>query len=260
MKFDLIDVALLGIIFSIVFYYAYIRYKEEKKKKEQQLIPTLKYYLEKFKREKIEYRLKAEKFEEKIKIYTQKLKEIRKNIGRYRWEKDEKKYLRGLKGTDFEWTFSFMLNILGFKVYETPVYKDKNIDFITEIKDKKLCVDFIDFNQLKNLDEKYMEVLTEGKDKYRCDSIWIITNGKVDRQTKKKAVERGIYIWDYRDIIQFFPSIMVVEEYYETETKLHNYELLHKETTDEIIRRDTWIKEVEKKLEEAYRKKEKVER
>ncbi|SNZ09418.1 Restriction endonuclease [Persephonella hydrogeniphila] len=260
MKFDLVDIALFIIIFSIVFYYAYIRYREEKKKKEEQLIPNLKSYLEKLRKEKNEYSLKAEKFNDKIKIYSQKLKKIKENIGKYKWEKDDKKYLKSLKGTDFEWTFSFMLSILGFKVQETPVYKDKNIDFIVEIKGKKLCVDFVDFNQLKKIDEKYLDTLIKGKEKYRCNGIWIITNSKVDKETKKKVKKKGIYIWDYTDILQFFPSIMIVEDFYETETKLHNYELLHKETTDEIIRRETWIKEVEKKLEEAYRKKGKEER
>lgn len=252
MKFDFIDVALLVIIFSIVGYYAYLRYKEEKKKKEKQLIPMLKYYLEKFSREKKEFAQKAKKFKDKMEYYRNKLKQIESEIYRYSWEKDEKRYLRTLKGTDFEWTLSFLLKILGFKVYEPPVYKDHNIDFIVEIGRFKICVDFVDYQQLKKLDQKYMKQILDGKEKYKCSGVWIISNGNID---KEKYADDGVLFFDYRDILGFFPSIRIVEDYYETQTKLHNYELLHKETSDEIIRRDTWIKEVEEKLKEAYRKK-----
>ena len=252
MKFDFIDITLLVIIFSIVGYYAYLRYREEKKKKERQLIPTLKYYLEKFRNEKNEFTEKAEKFREKMEYYRNKLRQIEEEIYRYRWEKDEKRYLRTLKGTDFEWTLSFLLKILGFKVHEPPIYKDHNIDFIVEIGGFKICVDFVDYQQLKKLNEKYLSHILAGKEKYGCSGVWIISNGNLE---KKNYKNKEIVFFDYRDILEFFPSIRVVEDYYETQTKFHNYELLHKETTDEIIRRDTWIKEVEEKLKEAYRKK-----
>ncbi|WP_456463835.1 restriction endonuclease [Persephonella sp.] len=252
MGFDFIDLALLVIIFSIVGYYAYLRYREEKRKKEKQLIPTLKYYHEKFSREKREFTEKAKKFRDKMEHFRNKLQQIENEIYRYKWEKDEKRYLRNLKGTDFEWTMSFLLKILGFKVYEPPVYKDHNIDFIVEIDGFKICVDFVDYQQLKKLNENYIRQLTEGKEKYKCCGIWIISNGNVE---KKDGWDRQILFFDYRDILRFFPSIRVVEDYYEVQTKFHNYELLHKETSDEIIRRDTWIKEVEEKLKEAYRKK-----
>ncbi len=252
MGFDFIDITLLIIIFSIVGYYAYLRYREEKKKKEKQLIPTLKYYLEKFSREKKEFTEKAKKFRDKMEYYRNKLRQIEREIYRYRWEKDEKRYLRTLKGTDFEWTISFLLKILGFKVYEPSVYKDHNIDFIVEIGGFKICVDFIDYQQLKKLDENYLRQLISGKEKYKCLGIWIISNGNLE---KKNSLDKEIVFFDYRDILRFFPSIRIVEDYYETQTKFHNYELLHKETSDEIIRRDTWIKEVEEKLKEAYRKK-----
>ncbi|HHG74955.1 MAG TPA: hypothetical protein ENK22_07910, partial [Persephonella sp.] len=184
--------------------------------------------------------------------FRNKLQQIENEIYRYKWEKDEKRYLRNLKGTDFEWTMSFLLKILGFKVYEPPVYKDHNIDFIVEIDGFKICVDFVDYQQLKKLNENYIGQLAEGKEKYKCCGIWIISNGNVE---KKDGWDRQILFFDYRDILRFFPSIRVVEDYYEVQTKFHNYELLHKETSDEIIRRDTWIKEVEEKLKEAYRKK-----
>ncbi|MDQ7056859.1 MAG: restriction endonuclease [Persephonella sp.] len=255
MKSDFVDIALLLIIAGIVGLYVYIRYREEKRKKEENLIPNLEFYRDKFQREQREFSQKAERFKEKINKYEEQLKTIRNNIHQYRWNEDEKKILKALKGTEFEWTLSFLLRILGFNLYEPQIYKDGNIDFIMDAGEKhKICVDFVDRVAVKKLNEKYVDKLIKGKEKYSCSSIWIITNGIIDENIKKYLYTKDINSFEYRDIIRFFPSIRIVEDYYETQTKLHNYQLLYKETADEVIRRKTWIKEVEEKLEEARKK------
>ncbi len=255
MNFDFIDIALLLIIAGIVWVYIYIRYREERKKKEESLIPNLQSYREKLIREKEYFSERAKKFKEKIEKYEEKLKCIKSSIHKYKWSEDEKKLLKALKGTEFEWTFSFLFKILGFNIYEPPIYKDKNIDFIVEIREnQKICIDFIDRTVAKKIDEKYLDNLAQGAGKYNCSGMWIITNSFLDEKFKNSLYTKGIKVFDYRDIVKFFPSIRVVEDYYEIQTKLHNYQLLHKETVDEVIRRKTWINEVEKKLEEAIKK------
>ncbi|WP_457643255.1 restriction endonuclease [Persephonella sp.] len=254
MALDFIDISLIAVIAGIVGYYIYIRLKEEKRKKEKELIPNLEYLKKKYTEEKKHYSLKAQKFKEKIKEFSNRLQSIKNLSFQYRWTEDEKKLLKRLKGTEFEWTFSFMLQILGFKVQEPPVYRDRNVDFIVEIGRYRLCVDFADAQQVKKINRKYISSLVEGAEKYRCDGIWIITNGVLPQEVKSYILSKGILIFEFADIVRFFPSIRIVEDFYETETKLHNYELLYKETSDEVIRRDTWIKEVEEKLKDAYEK------
>ncbi|NPA12627.1 MAG: hypothetical protein GXO45_01425 [Aquificae bacterium] len=255
MEISLIDTAIILLIASIVGYYVYLRYKEEKRKKEKSLIPTLKYYKQKFYREKDEYTQRAEKFKNKMEEYKNKIQQIKGGIKDYQWEADEKKILKTLKGTDFEWTFSVMFEILGYKVSQPPVYKDHNIDYIITLPTgKNVCIDFIDHQQAKKIDKDYIQQLLKGKDKYQCEGVWVITNGQIPEETKKFGLEKEVVFFGKEEILFFFPSIRIVEDYYEYTTKFHNYELLHKEMTDEIIRRQTWIKEVEEKLEKAYKK------
>ncbi|MBK3332835.1 hypothetical protein GWK41_07110 [Persephonella atlantica] len=255
MKSDFIDIALFIIIAGIVGLYIYIRYREEKKKEEENLIPRLEFYRNKFQKEQKEFSEKAERFKKRIDKYEKQLKTIRNNIHQYKWNTDEKKILKSLKGTEFEWTFSFLLRIIGFDIYEPPIHKDGNIDFIMETGEKsKICIDFIDRVAVKKINEKYINELLKGKEKYNCSGVWIITNGTIDEKIKKYLYTKDINSFEYRDIISFFPSIRIVEDYYETQTKLHNYQLLYKETVDEVIRRKTWINEVEEKLEEARKK------
>ncbi|NPA58704.1 MAG: hypothetical protein GXN94_05375 [Aquificae bacterium] len=254
MKLDLIDISLILLIAGIVGLYAFVRYREEKKKKERELIPTLRYYRKKFTKERSEYRLKAERFRQKMEEYRREIDRIKESVEEYHWKQDEKRVLKTLKGTDFEWTFSVMFEILGYKVSEPAVYKDSNIDLILEDGKTKICVDFVDRQQVKKLDGNYVELLLKGKEKYRCDRLWIITNSKIDEKTEKILSDKKVELFGYDRIVSTFPSIRIVEDYYETKTKFHNYELLHRETSDEVIRRDTWIKEVEQKLEQAYKK------
>ncbi|NPA17104.1 restriction endonuclease [Persephonella sp.] len=255
MRPELIDITLILLIAGIVGYYIYLRYREEKRKKEKQLIPTLEYYRDRYLKERSQYIQRAEKFRQKMEHFRDRINHIKNNIQDYSWNQDEKKILKTLKGTDFEWTFSVMFEILGYRIYEPPVFKDHHIDFILEVdKDKKVCIDFVDHQQAKKLGKKYIDKLLEGKEKYRCSGVWIITNSRLKQEIKEYLLKKEVNLFEYEQIIRFFPSIRIVEDYYETTTRFHNYELLHKETTDEIIRRDTWLNEVEEKLQEAYKK------
>jgi len=255
MKVDIVDIALVSIIFAIVGYYVFLRYKEEKHKKEKELIPMLEAYKSRFLKEKQEYTEKAKHFKKLMEEAEKEWHEIKKNIPKYKWTDEDKKYLKELKGTDFERTFTVLFHILGFKTDEPPIFKDKNIDLIIQTDNKKICVDFVDFSQIKKVDEKYLKSLEEGRKKYNCKSVWLITNTDVDENLEKIIYKYDMNLFEFNQIVRFFPSYRIVDDYDRNRTKFHNFELLHKETQDEVIRRDYWIKEVEEKLKEAKSKK-----
>ena len=254
-----IDIFIIFIIASIVGTYAFIRYQEEKRKEKENLVPTLKSYKEKFIKEKELYKEKAQNLKKQMEEAQREFENILKNIDKYKWTEDEKEYLRNMKGTEFERTFSVMFELLGFKVYEPPIYKDHNIDIILELDNKeKICVDFLDYTQRKKLNEKYIDNLLKGKEKYNCKSVWLITNRFLDDKIEDYIYKSDINLFEFNQIVRFFPSYRLVDEYDENRTKFHNFEILHKETEDEVIRRETWIKEIEEKLEEIKRKNQKV--
>ncbi len=255
MNVDFIDIALVSLIFAIVGYYAYLRYREEKHKQEQQLIPMLEAYKERFLREKEEFKEKAQHFKKLMEEVEEEWRRIKANIPNYKWSEEDKKYLKELKGTDFERTFTVMFHILGFKTDEPPIFKDHNIDLIIETNKDKICVDFIDFTQIKKINEKYLQDLEKGRKKYSCKSVWILTNTDVPENIEKLIYKYDMNLFEFNQIVKFFPSYKIVIDYDRNRTKFHNFELLHKETQDEIIRRDYWVKEVEEKLEEAKKKK-----
>ncbi len=255
MNVNIIDIALVSIIFSIVGYYVYLRYREEKHKQEQQLIPMLEAYKEKYLKEKEEFKEKAEHLKNLMEEVEKEWHRIKSNIFEYKWTEEDKKYLKDLKGTDFERTFTVLFHILGFKTDEPPIYKDYNIDLIIETDKDRICVDFLDISQVKRLNEKYLQDLEKGRKKYRCKTVWIISNTDLPEEKEKLIYKYDMNLFGYNQIIKFFPSYRIVVDYDRNRTKFHNFELLHKETQDEIIRRDFWVKEVEKKLEEAKRKK-----
>ena len=255
MNVDFVDIALVSLIFAIVGYYAYLRYKEEKHKQEQQLIPMLEAYKERFLKEKEEFKEKAQHFKKLMEEVEEEWRRIKENIPNYKWTEEDKKYLKELKGTDFERTFTVMFHILGFKTDEPPIFKDHNIDLIIETNKDKICVDFIDFTQIKKINEKYLQDLEKGRKKYSCKSVWILTNTDVPENIEKLIYKYDMNLFEFNQIVKFFPSYKIVIDYDRNRTKFHNFELLHKETQDEIIRRDYWVKEVEEKLEEAKKKK-----
>ncbi len=260
MIFDLhfMDFLILSIIISIVCVYAYFRYREEKHKEEKMLIPNLLSSRERYIKEKNMYLERAERFKEKMKEVENEFEKIRKNIPNYVWTEEEKEVLRNLKGTDFERTFTVIFQLLGFRVYDTPIYKDYNIDIIVELADnRKICIDFLDYTQRKKLDEKYIKDLVKGKEKYGCDGVWLLTNRFLDDEIEEIIFKYDINLFEFNQLVRFFPSYRLVEDYDENRTKFHNYELLYKETQDEVIRRDLWIKEVDEKIREAKEKRQK---
>ncbi len=257
MEIDIVDIAIVSIIAGIVAFYAYIRYKEEKHKQEKQLIPMLEAYKERYLKEKEEFKEKAKYFKKLMEEAEKEWHKIKSNIPSYRWTEEEKNYLKELKGTDFERTFTVMFHILGFKTDEPPIYKDHNIDLFIETDKEKICIDFIDFSQIKKINEKYIQELEKGREKYRCKSVWILTNTTVSEELKKLIYKYDMNLFEFNQLVRFFPSYKIVVDYDRNRTKFHNFELLHKETEDEILRRDYWVKEVEEKLREAKQKLEK---
>ncbi|WP_457640940.1 restriction endonuclease [Persephonella sp.] len=255
MSFDLIDLAIISLIMGIIGIYAYYRYREEKHKEQQMLIPTLESYREKYIKERKLFAEKAETLRKKLEEIEKEFHKIKANINNYKWTEDEKEILRNLKGTEYERIFTIIFEILGFKVLEPEIYKDCNIDIIIETTDnKRVCVDFVDYTQRKKLNENYIKELLKGKEKYNCQSIWILTNRFLDDDVEDMIYEYDINLFEFNQLVRFFPSYRIVDDYDENRTKYHNFELLHKETRDEVIRRDLWIKEVEEKLEEIKRK------
>ncbi|MBX0312504.1 MAG: hypothetical protein JHC31_12155, partial [Sulfurihydrogenibium sp.] len=51
------------------------------------------------------------------------------------------------------------------------------------------------------------------------------------------------------------PSLNFFYRYEELKGSFHNYEILHKEAFDEVIRREHWLSEVEEQLIKALEKK-----
>jgi HJR/Mrr/RecB family endonuclease len=215
-------------------------------------------YKKKFAEEKELYKKKAEELKKKMEEAEKEFKSLLQNIDKYKWTEDEKEYLRNMKGIEFERTFSIMFELLGFKVLEPVIYKDHNIDIILDLDNKKICVDFLDYTQRKKLNENYIKTLLKGKEKYNCHSVWLITNRFLDDDIESMIYKYDINLFEFNQIVRFFPSYRVVDEYDENRTKYHNFELLHKETADEVIRRELWIKEIEEKLAEAKRKRAEV--
>ncbi|WP_457644061.1 restriction endonuclease [Persephonella sp.] len=249
------DFVILGIILGIVSIYAYFRYREEKHKEEKMLIPNLLSYRDKYIREREMYTKRAEKFKEKMIEVEKEFEKIKERIPDYRWTEEEKEVLRNLKGTEFERIFTVIFQLLGFKVYEPPVYKDHNIDIIIELADnKRICVDFLDYTQRKRINERYIRELIKGKEKYKCDSVWLLTNRFLDDDLEEMIFRYDINLFEFNQLVRFFPSYRLVDDYDENRTRFHNYELLYKETHDEVLRRDLWIKEVEEKIKEIKKK------
>ncbi len=252
------DLLIIIVIVGIIITYAYIRYREEKHIEEINYIPMLESYKKKYAEEKELYKQKAEELKKKMEEAEEEFKNLLKNINKYKWTEDEKEYLRNMKGTDFERTFSVMFDLLGFKVSEPVIYKDHHIDIILNLDNKRICVDFLDYTQRKKLNEKYIKELIKGKEKYNCQSVWLITNRFLDDDIEDMIYKYDINLFEFNQIVRFFPSYRVVDEYDENRTKFHNFELLHKETADEVLRRELWIKEIEEKLAEAKKKKQKA--
>ncbi len=255
MGLSLVDTLILLSIFLIVASYFLVRYREEKKKEKINYVPMLLSYLEKYKEEREEFQDRAENFKSKMEEAKAKIDKIKEEIRNYRWKKSDIERLKKLKGTEFETYFSGIFEIMGYQITEPAIYKDCNIDYILMPGKKKICIDFIDNTKIKKLNDRYINTLLEGKEKYNCDSVWVITNAEVDDQIKEKLFKADINLISLDEILAIFPSLRIFDDYFDTKTVYHNYELLYKETYDEVIRRNEWIDEIQRKLEEAKKEK-----
>lgn len=255
---SIIDTAILSAIGFIVLYYAYIRYREEKHKEEKMLIPTLESYKQKFLEEKQQFLQKSENLKNQLNQLKEDLENLKKNFLSYPWTNSQIEYLKKMKGSEFEYFLTQSFEMLGFEIIDLPVYKDHNIDTIIKYQDENkieyFAVDFIDFTQLKNLDENYIEQLLKGKEKYSCHKILVITNGKLTESQKESLIKADINFFETDQIIRFIPSLNFFYRYDELRSKYHACEILHKETFDEVIRREHWLTEVEEKLLQAIEK------
>ncbi|MDM7272958.1 restriction endonuclease [Sulfurihydrogenibium azorense] len=255
---SLIDIAIVSVILSIVSLYAYVRYREEKHKKEKMLIPTLQNYKQKFIEEKQQFLEKSQNLKQQLDDLRQQLQDLKKNLSLYPWTQSQVDYLKTMKGSEFEYFLTQSFEMLGFTVIDPPIYKDHNIDVILKYQDdtktEYFAVDFIDYTQIKKLDDKYIENLLKGKDKYSCHKVLIITNGQLLETQKKLLIDKDVNFFETDQIVSFMPSINFFFRYDELRSKYHACEILHKETFDEVIRREHWLNEVEEKLLQAMEK------
>lgn len=255
---SLIDIAIVSVILSIVSLYAYVRYREEKHKEEKMLIPTLQNYKQKFIEEKQQFLEKSLNLKQQLDDLRQQLQDLKKNLSLYPWTQSQVDYLKTMKGSEFEYFLTQSFEMLGFTVIDPPIYKDHNIDVILKYQDdtktEYFAVDFIDYTQIKKLDDKYIENLLKGKDKYSCHKVLIITNGQLLETQKKLLIDKDVNFFETDQIVSFMPSINFFFRYDELRSKYHACEILHKETFDEVIRREHWLNEVEEKLLQAMEK------
>lgn len=262
MSLDLLDLVIVGTIAGIVVYYAILRYREEKKKQEAVLIPTLESYREKFTREKQEFEKRAVAYQEKLSMLRHQLENLKNNMADYPWTESQISYLRQMKGSEFEYFLNTTFQMLGFEVIDPEYYKEFHIDSILKYEDENrkeyIIVDYVDFTQVKKIDEQYLRELQKGKEKYGISKVWIITNAGLDEETTKKIFEFDYNLLDTGYITRFLPSLNFFYEYEDLKSKFHATEILHKEMFDEIIRREHWLQEVEEKLVEALEKRNKL--
>lgn len=259
---QIIDFTIVGIIFFIVAYYALIRFKEEKRKKEQQLIPTLEYYKDKFSREREDYRLRADEYRDRLNQLKRQLENLKEDMSKYPWTDSQVRYLKQMKGSEFEYFLNTTFKMLGFEVIDPEYYREFNIDSILKIEiDGKLdyiIVDYIDFTAVKKVNRTYLEELKKGTKKYNISKVWIITNGYIDEEIKDMIFQFDYNLFDVGYITKFLPSLNFFYEYEDLKSKFHATEILHKEMFDEIIRREHWLQEVEEKLIEVLEKRNKL--
>ncbi|PMP62516.1 MAG: hypothetical protein C0198_03300 [Sulfurihydrogenibium sp.] len=250
-----IDILIVSLIAFIVFYYAYLRYKEEKYKEEKMLIPTLESYKNKFLEEKQQFLKKSEDLKQKLLQLKEELENLKKNFNSYPWTQSQIDYLKSMKGSELEYFFTQSFEMLGFTLIDPPIYKDHHIDTIIKYEDEKkveyFAVDFVDFTEIKKIDDNYIKELLKGKDKYGCQKVLIITNGHFSENQKERFIKSDINFFELEQIVKFLPSLNFFYRYDELKSKYYACEILHKETFDEVIRRDHWLEEVEEKLLQA---------
>ena len=248
----LIDVLIFLFIIGIVFLYGFLRYREEKIKERENLIPNMLKLKEKWMKEREQYSQKAKDLEKRIKEMKEKIEDFKKNLDKYKWTEEDIENFKLTRGTALEYYLSTVFSLKGYNVYDPPVYKDCNIDIFLEKDGKKICVAFVDRVKVRKLDFSFLRKLREGKEKYNCNEIWIITNSRIKKNLKSSKLLNMDWI------IENLPPISIIEDYESLITKLHNLELMYEETVHEVIRRNTWLKELEEKLERELKKQNKT--
>ncbi len=246
--FDLIDAVILALIVLIVSVYGILRYREEKIKKQERRLPELLKLKEKWIQERDNFQKKAQDLSQKIEKIKQEIQNFKQNLNSYDWTEDDIESFKLMKGTSLQYYLSTIFLLKGYNVYDPPVYKDCNIDIFIEKDGKKICVAFVDRIKVRKLDFSFLRSLKEGKEKYSCDEIWILTNSRIEKKLKLSK------LLNMNWIIENFPPIRVVDEYEYLTTKLHNLELMYEETVHEVIRRNTWLREIEEKIQEELKK------
>lgn len=263
MFFDIFDLVIIGVIFSIVGYYAFLRYKEEKRKKQQQVIPNLRNHQEKFIKEREDYEKRANIYKEKMNQIKNELDSLKDNMKNYPWTESQIDYLKQMKGSEFEYFLSNVFEMLGFEVLDPEYYREFHIDKILKFENKGITeyimIDYIDFTQIKKVDKNYLKELEKGKEKYGINKVWIITNGDFDGDKVEMIYSFDFNLLDLPYITKFLPSLNFFYEYEDLRSKFHATQILHKEMFDEIVRREHWLSEVEEKLVEATKKMDKLE-
>ncbi|MCX7760285.1 MAG: restriction endonuclease [Hydrogenothermaceae bacterium] len=262
MQIDVVDIVIITGIFMVVGYYAFLRYKEEKRKEEALLIPTLESYKEKFLKEKEDYILRAKSYEDKLEDIKIQLQDLKSKIALYPWTESQIEYFKKMKGSEFEYFLNTTFQMLGFEIIDPEYFKEFHIDTILKFEDEDridyIIVDYVDFTEVKKIDENYLKDLEKGKEKYSISKVWIITNGKLDESVVKKIYDYDFNLLDTENIVKLLPSLNFFYEYEDLKAKFHATQILHKEMFDEVIRREHWLEEVDKKLFEAIEKRNKL--
>jgi HJR/Mrr/RecB family endonuclease len=255
----MIDFILISVIALIVMLYAYYRYKEERQKEEKLLIPKLESYKEKFLEERENFIKRSQELKNKMEEIKKEIENLKNKYQEYPWTESQIKYLKTMKGSEFEYYLTTAFQMLGFITVDLPFYKDHNLDLIIKYEDgnktEYIAVDFLDYTEIKKLNKKYIEDLLQGKEKYKYSKLLIITNGYLDDNIKKFLIEKDINFFEIDQIVKFIPSLNFFYRYEELKGSFHNYEILYKEAFDEVIRREHWLSEVEEQLIKVLEKK-----
>ena len=247
--FNIIDIIILSLIIFIVSLYGFLRYREEKIKQEEKKLPELFRLKEKWTKEKFEFEKKAQNLKLKIENVKNEIEKFKRDIDSFKWTEDDIESFKLMRGTSLQYNLSTIFFLKGYNVYDPPVYKDCNIDIFLEKNGKKICVSFVDRVGIRKLDFSFLRKLKEGKEKYKCNEIWIITNSIIEKKLKLSK------LLNMKWVIDNLPPPIVVDEYEHLITQLHNLELMYEETVHEVIRRNTWIKEIEEKIQKELHKK-----
>ena len=127
MQISIIDFILLSVIALIVMLYAYYRYRVEKHKEEKLLIPKLESYKEKFLEERENFIKKSQELKDKMEEVKREIENLKNKYQEYPWTESQIKYLKTMKGSEFEYYLTTAFQMLGFIAIALPFYKDHSL-------------------------------------------------------------------------------------------------------------------------------------